>query len=35
MTCQDYEGMDRGVDLRCLMTCHDYEGIDRGVGLRF
>jgi hypothetical protein len=34
MTCQDYEGMDRGVDLRCLMTCQDYEGIDRGVDLR-
>jgi hypothetical protein len=34
MTCQDYEGIDRGVDLRCLMTCQDYEGIDRGVDIR-
>jgi hypothetical protein len=31
MTCQDYEGIDRGVDLRRLMTCQDHEANDRGV----
>jgi hypothetical protein len=34
MTCQDYEGIDRGVDLRCLMTCQVHEASDRGVDLR-
>jgi len=31
LTCQDYEGMDRGVDLTCLMTCQVHEANDRRV----